>query len=139
MIEIVKCSEYNVRVMKNPDFKEKIPGFNFSYPVMNTIDICNILMSGGSVEISMNGKAKSVWSFEIETNTLKITGKGIEENHIIADVAELGVEMLKFFEENKAEIMQKTLETNMKKSQSKLGNQNARKDIEIYSSSDHFR
>lgn len=139
MIEIIKCSEYNVRVMKNPDFKEKIPGFNFSYPVMNTIDICNILMSGGSVEISMNGKAKSVWSFEIETNTLKITGKGIEENHIIADVAELGAEMLKFFEENKAEIMQKTLETNMKKSQSKLGNQNARKDIKIYSSSDHFR
>ena len=39
MINIVKCSEYNVRAMKNPDFKEKIPGFNFSYPVMNTIDI----------------------------------------------------------------------------------------------------
>lgn len=128
MIEIIKCSEYNVRVMKLPDFKEKISGFNFSYPVMNTIDICNILMSGGSIEISMNGRSKSVWSFDTETNTLKITGKGIEENHIISDVTELGEEMLKFFETNKAEIMKKTLDTNMKKSQSKLGNQNARKD-----------
>lgn len=138
MINIVKCSEYNVRAMKNPDFKEKIPGFNFSYPVMNTIDICNIFMSGGSIEISMNGKSKSVWSFETETNTLKITGKGIEEEHTIADVVELGEEMLKFFETNKAEIMEKTLETNMKKSQSKLGNQNAKKDIEIYSPSNYF-
>ena len=128
MIEIMKCSEYNVRAMKQPNFKEKVPGFNFSYPVMNTIDICNILMNGGSIEISMNGRSKSVWSFETETKTLKITGKGIEENHIIADVAELGEEMLKFFEENKTKIMQKTLKTNMKKSQSKLGNQNARKD-----------
>lgn len=31
MIEIVKCSEYNVRAMKQPDFKSKICGFNFSY------------------------------------------------------------------------------------------------------------
>ncbi len=95
---------------------------------MNTIDICNILMNSGNKEISMNGRSKSVWSFETETNTLKITGKGIEENHTIADVVEHGEEMLKFFEANKAGIMEKTLETNMKKSQSKLGNQNARKD-----------
>ena len=36
---IEKCSEYNVRVIKKPDFKNKVHGYNFAYPVMNTIDI----------------------------------------------------------------------------------------------------
>lgn len=35
--------------------------------------------------------------------------------------------MVKYFEEHQSEILQKTLETNMKKSKSKEGNQNARK------------
>lgn len=35
--------------------------------------------------------------------------------------------MVKYFEEHQNEILQKTLETNMKKSKSKEGNQNARK------------
>ena len=39
MITIEKCSEYNVRIMKTPDFKNKIHGYNFAYPVMNSIDI----------------------------------------------------------------------------------------------------
>lgn len=129
-IEIVKCSEYNARAMKNPDFKNRIKGFNFSYPVMNSIDICNILMGGGSIEISMNGKAKSQWSFDLETSILKITGKGIEEFHIIQNVEELGESIMEYFEKNKEEIIKKTLEMNDKKSQSKLGNQNARRDFE---------
>ena len=104
MIEIMKCSEYNVRAMKQPDFKEKVPGFNFSYPVMNTIDICNILMNGGSIEISMNDRSKSVWLFETETSTLKITGNGIEEKHTIINTAELGKEMLNFFEKIKKKL-----------------------------------
>ncbi|MFR7962747.1 MAG: hypothetical protein ACLU5H_02060 [Alphaproteobacteria bacterium] len=129
MIEIVKCSEYNVRAMKQPDFKSKICGFNFSYPVMNTIDICNLFINGGSIDISMNGKSKSKWSFDTEDKILKITDKDNEETHIISDIEELGDAMMAYFNENKDEINQKTLDTNMKKSKSKLGNQNARKNF----------
>ncbi len=113
--------------MKQPDFKSKICGFNFSYPVMNTIDICNLFINGGSIDISMNGKSKSKWSFDTEDKILKITDKDNEENHIITDIEELGDAMMAYFNENKDEINQKTLDTNMKKSKSKLGNQNARK------------
>ena len=130
MIEIVKCSEYNVRAMKQPDFKSKICGFNFSYPVMNTIDICNLFINGGSIDISMNGKSKSKWSFDTEDKILKITDKDNEETHIISDIEELGDAMMAYFNENKDEINQKTLDTNMKKSKSKLGNQNARKNFD---------
>lgn len=38
MVTIEKCSEYNVRVMKTTNFKNKVHGYNFSYPAMNTID-----------------------------------------------------------------------------------------------------
>ena len=48
---IEKCSEYNVRVIKKPDFKSKVHGYNFAYPVMNTIDICDLFISGGTTEV----------------------------------------------------------------------------------------
>ena len=47
MVTIEECSEYNVRAMKSPDFKNKSHGYNFAYPVMNTIDICDLFISGG--------------------------------------------------------------------------------------------
>ncbi len=53
MIEIVKSSEFNARAVKSIDLANKIPGYNFSYPVLNTIDICNILMIGGSIFIGI--------------------------------------------------------------------------------------
>jgi len=45
MVTIEECSEYNVRAMKSPDFKNKSHGYNFAYPVMNTIDICDLFTS----------------------------------------------------------------------------------------------
>ncbi len=127
MITIEKCSEYNVRIMKTPDFKNKIHGYNFAYPVMNSIDICNLFISGGDTEISMNGKSKSTFSFNVDSNTLTITEKNQKKLYTIDNPAELGETMVKYFEEHQSEILKKTLETNMKKSKSKEGNQNARK------------
>ena len=127
MITIEKCSEYNVRIMKTPDFKNKIHGYNFAYPVMNSIDICNLFISGGDTEISMNGKSKSTFSFNVDSNILTITEKNQKKLYTIDNPAELGETMVKYFEEHQSEILQKTLETNMKKSKSKEGNQNARK------------
>lgn len=127
MITIEKCSEYNVRIMKTPDFKNKIHGYNFAYPVMNSIDICNLFISGGSTEILMNGQSKSVWSFDEKTSILTIQQKNKEQKYIIDNIEELGEKMMQYFEEHQSEILQKTLETNMKKSKSKEGNQNAKK------------
>lgn len=127
MITIEKCSEYNVRVMKTPDLKNKIHGYNFSYPVMNTIDICDLFISGGTAEISINGKSKSIFAFDMENKKLTITEKGNKKSYIIDDSEELGEVMIKYFEDHQAEILEKTRETNLKKIKSKEGNQNAKK------------
>ena len=49
----------------------------------------------------------------------------------IDDPEKLGEAMIKYFEEHQAEILEKTRETNQKKSQSKIGNQHAKKDESI--------
>lgn len=128
---IEKCSEYNVRVIKKPDFKNKVHGYNFAYPVMNTIDICDLFISGGEKEISMNGKSKSTFAFDMESKTLTITERGSINTYIIEDMQELGEMMIKYFDEHQAEIFEKTRETNQKKSQAKIGNQYAKKDESI--------
>ena len=131
MVTIEKCSEYNVRAMKSPNFKNKSHGYNFAYPVMNTIDICDLFISGGTTEVSMNGKSKSTFAFDMESKTLTITERGNAKTYTIDDSEELGEAMIKHFEEHKDEVMQKTLETNLKKSQAKIGNQYAKKDENI--------
>ena len=70
MITIEKCSEYNVRVMKNSYFDNMVCGFNFSYTVMNSIEIAILLISGGTIEIKPNGQAVSQWLFDKETSVL---------------------------------------------------------------------
>ena len=131
MVTIEKCSEYNVRAMKSPDFKNKSHGYNFAYPVMNTIDICDLFISGGTTEVSMNGKSKSTFAFDMESKTLTITERGNTKSYTIDDPEKLGEAMIKHFEEHQAEILEKTRETNQKKSQSKIGNQHAKKDENI--------
>lgn len=131
MVTIEECSEYNVRAMKSPDFKNKSHGYNFAYPVMNTIDICDLFISGGTTEVSMNGKSKSTFAFDMESKTLTITERGNTKSYTIDDPEKLGEAMIKYFEEHQAEILEKTRETNQKKSQSKIGNQNAKKDENI--------
>ena len=122
MLEIVKSSEFNARAVKPIDIKNKIPGYNFSYPVLNTIDICNILMIGGSIEISIERMGKSKWSYNLDTKELTIEKTMLPEKHIITDTTELIIEMDKYFNKNKAELWQNSYETNIKKSISKKGN-----------------
>ena len=127
MVDIVKSSEFNARAVKNIDIDNKIPGYNFSYPVMNTIDICNILMLGGSIEISIERMGKSQWSYNIETKELLIEKPTSTERHMIMDTVELISEMDKYFNKNKEELWKKNYKTNIKKSISKRGNKNAQK------------
>lgn len=131
MVTIEECSEYNVRAMKSPDFKNKGHGYNFAYPVMNTIDICDLFISGGTTEVSMNGKSKSTFAFDMESKTLTITERGNTKSYTIDDPEKLGEAMIKYFEEHQTEILEKTRETNQKKSQAKIGNQYAKKDENI--------
>lgn len=134
MVTIEKSSEYNVRALKNPDFDNKVQGYNFSYPVVNTIEISNLFISGGSIEITMKGQSKTTWSFDIEKSVLSIN----ENKNYIADTKELGKAMIDYFENNKSEILQKTLDTNLKKSKSKVGNQNAKKTKETEDKKEKF-
>lgn len=127
MVDIVKSSEFNARAVKNIDIDNKIPGYNFSYPVMNTIDICNILMFGGSIEISIERMGKSQWSYNIETKELLIEKPTSTERHMIMDTTELIFEMDKYFNKNKEELWKNNYKTNIKKSISKRGNKNAQK------------
>lgn len=131
MLTIEKSSEYKARAIKNTDFDNEIPGYNFSYPVINTVEICNLMIIGGSIDITMNGQSKSTWSFDKENLVLSIN----KEKHYIADTKELGKAMIQYFDDNKLELMQKNLNTNLKKSQSKNGNQNAKKIQNIETSS----
>ena len=127
MIEIIKSSEYNARAVKSIDLANKIPGYNFSYPVLNTIDICNILMIGGSIEISIERMGKSKWSYNLDTKELTIEKPTSTETHLITNTEELICEMDKYFNQNKDELWKKNYKTNIKKSISKRGNKNAQK------------
>ena len=127
MIEIVKSSEFNARAVKTIDIENKIPGYNFSYPVLNTIDICNILMLGGSIEITIERMGKSTWCYNIEAKELLIEKPTSTEKHMIIDTTELISEMDKYFNMNKEELWEKNYKTNIKKSISKRGNKNAQK------------
>ena len=91
-----KIPEYNARAVKSIDLANKIPGYNFSYPVLNTIDICNILMIGGSIEISIERMGKSKWSYNLDTKELTIEKPTSTETHLITNTEELICEMDKF-------------------------------------------
>ena len=127
MIEIIKSSEYNARAVKSIDLANKIPGYNFSYPVLNTIDICNILMFGGSIEISIERMGKSKWSYNLDTKELTIEKPTSTERHLITNTEELICEMDKYFNQNKDELWKNTYKTNIKKSMSKKAKKNAQK------------
>lgn len=127
MLEIVKSSEFNARAVKPIDIKNKIPGYNFSYPVLNTIDICNILMFGGSIEISIERMGKSKWSYNLDTKELTIEKPTSTETHLITNTEELIYEMDKYFNQNKDELWKNTYKTNIKKSMSKKAKKNAQK------------
>ena len=54
----------------------------------------------------------------MESKTLTITERGNTKSYTIDDPEKLGEAMIKYFEEHQAEILEKTRETNQKKSQS---------------------
>lgn len=128
MLEIKRCSEYNARATNQPDFATKTPGYNFSYPVLNTIEICNLFISGGSVEIKIERSGYYTYTYNIDTKNLTIEHNGKTDTYYIINSNVLGEQMLTYYNANKDELEQKILETNQKKSKSKQGNQNAKKE-----------
>ncbi|MCL1892436.1 MAG: hypothetical protein FWF97_04090 [Alphaproteobacteria bacterium] len=127
MTLIIQHAEFHVRAMKSPNLKNNTRGYNFSYPVMNTIDICGLFVSGESIDIHIERMGKSIWSFDKETSILTIERNGRSESHHIDDVEELSDAMLEYFYGNVQRLSEKHTLTSAKKSVAKLGNQNARK------------
>lgn len=127
MIIIEKHAEFHVRAKKESTTKPRARGYNFSYPVLNTIEITNILLFGGSIIIDIERFGKSKWTFDLGKSELTIERKNKVETHTIVDVEELCDEMLKYHRENSQELTEKNLRTLERKSASKIGNQNARK------------
>lgn len=126
MVEIIQNSKYNARAMQKADIKNKIPGYNFAYPVLNTIEITNLFINGGPIDITIERSGLLTWSFDTQTETLIIAQDNKQERHIIKNIEDLVEAMNKYFDENKDVLMKDNLATNMKKSNSKIGNQNAK-------------
>ena len=122
MTTIKNNTEYTARAIKGYDVDNNIPGYNFSYPVANTIEIGNIIMSGGSIEIK-----DYKCSFDKEKSILTIERNDHIENHYISDVKELLEAMQKHFNDNQDRLLEKMAKSAAKKSQSKQGNQNAKR------------
>jgi len=51
MVTIINHSAYHARAIKMFDVKTGKPGYDFSYPILNTVDIDNLLIMGGSSSI----------------------------------------------------------------------------------------
>jgi len=115
MTKIIPNTDFHSRAMKEPTPKTKTPGYNFSYPVLNTIEIGNILMSGGSVDIQIERQGKSTWSFDERTSVLTIERGGRVEIHRIDNPMELYSEMSVHFNENIQRISELNLKTAEKK------------------------
>lgn len=127
MTIIINHAEFHSRATKEPNFKTKTKGYDFSYPVVNTIAIGNIFLSGGTINIKSERQGESIWSFNAEQSILTIERKGKTETHYIDDIEELYTEMSKHYHENCQRLTDKILRTSEKKSLSKSGNKNALK------------
>lgn len=138
MVEIIQSSEYNARAIKSSNFKTKTKGYNISYPVQNSIEICGLLIDGGSITIKKSSKIKieSTWSFDTDTNILiihtekyqkenGITEDGTTEKYHISDAEELHNAIDAYFKEHGKELIAKVAGISRKKSISKQGNKNA--------------
>lgn len=127
MVKIIKNTEFTARAMQAPDFKNKVPGYNFSYPVLNTIEICNLFIAGGTIEINIERMGKSKWAYDLNTTSLSVERKGVKNVYHICNTEELGTAMMQYCEANSSVLFEKNCETSSRKSKAKIGNQNAKK------------
>lgn len=126
-------AEFHVRVLQEPDFDNDIVGFDFSYPILNTIEIGNLLLRGGTKNITIERLGKSTWSYDKETSTLRIVKKNKEEEHIIPNPKDLYKAMSKYYHEEAPKIVDKNNDAQNKRIISMQGNQNAKKEAEAIS------
>lgn len=130
---ITKHRAYHARAIKDLDFNTMKQGYNFSYPVLNTIDIGNLFITGASKDIQIERMGKTTWSFDKEKSELTIEKSKTKETHYIVDVKELYMAMSKYFKENASKLEKKNNLIAEKKSEANLGNQNAKKDKDVES------
>lgn len=128
MVKIIKNTEFTARAMQAPDFKNKVQGYNFSYPVLNTIEICNLFISGGIIEINIERMGKSKWAYDLNATALSVESKGIKNVYHICNAEELGTAMMQYYEANSSVLFERNCEISLKKSKAKIGNQNAKKE-----------
>lgn len=132
-IMFLRHADFHVRAIQEPDFDNDIDGFDFSYPILNTIEIGNLLLRGGTKNITIERLGKSTWSYDKETSILRIVKKNKEEEHIIPNPKELYKAMSKYYHEEAPKIIDKNSDTQTKRIISMQGNQNAKKEIEAIS------
>lgn len=108
-VKIYYNSDFTARAVKLGDWATKTRGYNFSYPVLNTIDITNLLMDGGQTKISAERMGMSIWSFNVDTSILSITKKGEKQDNKIDDVGELYQAMTDYFNEHKDDLAKKSI------------------------------
>lgn len=126
MVDIKKNTKFTARAVQLTDFINNVKGYDFSYPVFNTIEICNLFLGEGPIEIQTERMGKSTWTYDSATNTLTIEQKGKKNTWYISDANKLGAAMIQYYNDNSQSIFDRNYETNMKKSKSKIGNQNAK-------------
>jgi len=127
MVIIINHTNFHARAMKEPNFETGTLGYNFSYPVLNTIEIGNLLMAGGEITINIERMGETFWSFDKEKSQLHIKKPNLEEIHTIDNPSELYQKMSQHFNENYEHLMNQNLAVCKKKSNSLKGNQNALK------------
>ena len=128
MVIIINHTNFHARAMKEPNFETGTLGYNFSYPVLNTIEIGNLFITGGETTINIERKGEIIWAFDKEKSQLHIKKPNSEEIHTIDNPSELYQKMSQHFNENYEHLMNQNLAVCKKKSQSLKGNQNAIKD-----------
>ncbi len=125
MVTIINHSAYHARAIKMFDAKTGKPGYDFSYPILNTVDIGNLLIMGGSISIQIERMGETSWSFDKEKSQLTIQKNDKTEKHYIDDVVSLCQKMAEHYEVNRDRLYELNMSTAQKKSRSQKGNKNA--------------
>ena len=125
MVIIINHSAYHARAIKMFDAKTRKLGYDFSYPILNTIDIGNLLIMGGSTSIQIERMGETTWSFDKEKSQLTIQKNDKTEKHYIEDVLSLCQKMAEHYEANRDRLYELNMATAQKKSHSQKGNKNA--------------
>lgn len=107
---IIPNTDYTARAVKIGTFDPPAKGYSFSYPVLNTPEICNLLVSGGEQRIQIERSGPTTWKFDKETSQFSIIKPKSKtpEVYTIQNVQELHDKMAAYFYANYENLMKKS-------------------------------